>query len=109
MNNMEQEGVALLYTNDTSADVSSGDLVESGNRVFVAEVDIAVDESGTVLSEGVFELPATTSQAWTFGQQLYRDAVTGKLTSTAGANKSAGFAAAVKAADATTGWCKINA
>src|SRR3972149_1377858 len=46
---------------------------------------------------GVFELPKTTGQAWTLGQQLYWDPSTSKFTTTPGELTSYGAAAAAAA------------
>ena len=105
----KQEGTRLSYTNSTSTAISAGDVVAVGDRIGIALVDIAVDASGQLEMEGVFTLAKTTGQAWVVGMQLYWNATTAKVTSTAGSNKSAGVAAAIAASDAATGDVKINA
>ncbi|WP_217577334.1 DUF2190 family protein [Mesorhizobium sp. GbtcB19] len=111
MKNYIQPGNIIPWTNSDvtgAADVASGDGVVAGSLFGVAQGDIAVGDSGELAVTGVFELPKTTSQAWTFGQRLYWDAAGGKLTSTASSNKLVGVAIEATASDAAVGKARLS-
>lgn len=96
-------GEKMEYSNSGSA-ISSGDIVVIGERIGVADVDIAATTGvGTVSMEGVFTLPKATGQAWTQGQPLFYDSSAGKITSTGTANTKAGYAQTAAASGDTTG------
>lgn len=103
-----QEGKVIVYQNSGSA-ISSGDIVKIGNRIGVAEVDIeATDGSGSVEMEGVHNLPKTTGQAWSQGDELFYDSTAGKLTKTGSGNTPAGYAFEPAASGDTEGKCKLG-
>lgn len=106
--NLVRDGRILTWTNATSTDVESGDVIVIGDRIAVAEVDIAVDESGAVDTEGVRTLAKHTGEAFSQGDQLYWDETHEYLTATASGNTAAGFAAEDAGSSATTAECKIN-
>ena len=110
MINAKATGNTVRWTNGTSADVASGDVVVIGDRIGIAAGDIAADADGVLVVEGIFELPAAADETWDLGDQLYWDATAEELTETASGNTPAGFAAEDK--DVTTDTvadCKINA
>ena len=108
MDNFIQEGEVLEWTNTTTSDVASGDVVVIGDRIGVAVADIDVDDAGSLCVEGVFELDALTAATWDQGDVLYWHQTNLELTNIASANVVAGYAAAAKAALATVAKVKIN-
>ena len=77
-----QKGDVIDYTNGTAAKINAGDIVAIGNRIGIAGTDIAVGAVGTLVLEGVFEIPKATG-AITVGAELYLDG-DGKATATKG-------------------------
>lgn len=76
---------SFAWTNP-SADVSSGDLVAIGDRYAVVMVDIASNETGTVMTEGVFAFTRNETNSIAAGDLLYFDSATSvTVTATAGA------------------------
>jgi predicted RecA/RadA family phage recombinase len=69
MKNFIQKGNVLQYT--AGADVSSGDVVVSGDYVGIAVADIANGETGSVSIEGVYELAKEASLVVAQGDKLY--------------------------------------
>ncbi len=96
-----QDGEFLDYT--PGAAVAAGDVVVATDRVFVAPRAIAANTLGSVATRGVFRLLKTTAEAWTFGQRLYWNAGTSRVTTTVGTNKVIGYAAAAALAADTEG------
>lgn len=90
MKNFIQEGDRITWTNSGSA-VASGDPVIINGRAFVACVDIANGETGSLATEGVFEFPKETGKSFALVDDVFWDAVAGKCTS----DKDATAAAAV--------------
>lgn len=68
--NFVQSAGNLLWTNP-GADVSSGELVDIGERYAVALVDIASNATGTVKTDGVFEFLRSETNAITIGDPIY--------------------------------------
>lgn len=66
------EGHVMDYTPD--ADVSSGDIVEVGELVGVAKLDIASGEKGALALDGIFELAdaeiAETADSVSIGDEI---------------------------------------
>lgn len=107
MKNYIQPGNTLTAT--AAAAVASGDVVVHGATIGVASAAAAIGEDYAYATVGVFDLPKTTSQAWTLGQALYWDAATGKVTSLfAGGLPLVGTAAAGALSAATTGAVKLG-
>lgn len=100
MNNFKQTGDVIPFV--ASADLDSGDPVLIGSQLGVCSGDVASGETGQAELDGVFELPATTGETWTQGVDLYWNAGTSKLTSTAGSNKCVAFAWLPKGSDDET-------
>ena len=112
MENLIRQGETLTYTNSSEAKINAGDVVVIGALLGVAVTDIPAGGKGAVHLWGVYELPKTTSQAWTAGAKLTLVAATGKFsTGAASANGDfSGNAVAFEAAAsaATTGKVLIN-
>ena len=105
--NYIQEGNVLSYT--ATAAVASGAVVVIGKRIAIALADIAVGETGSITAEGVFAVAKLGTDVVGLGDLLYWDAANNRLTTTAGGNTAAGFAAAPAGAGVGTVNIKINA
>lgn len=70
--------------------------------VGVALENIEAGGTGTVTLEGVYDMPAGTSEAIDAGAAVYYDATNDVITATAGSNTPAGMAVAAKTASAST-------
>lgn len=75
--NYVQTGSVLDYSNDTGADIASGDVVVMGSLVGVAITDIADGELGAVSVEGVWRLPKVTTEDIGAGDYLTFDVSAG--------------------------------
>lgn len=106
--NKVQDGNVLTYTNGNVADISSGDLIEIGDRVAVALVDIPKLGTGEIAVTGVFSYAAENDTAWSLGDALYYDGTKLTKDDDTGANVAAGYAAAPKAQAAAVGLVKLN-
>jgi predicted RecA/RadA family phage recombinase len=102
-----QPGERINYSNSGSA-ITSGSVVVLGDRIGVAEVDIAATTgTGSVQLEGVFTLDKTTSQAWAQGDKLFWVTSTSKLSTTATGNIPAGYCFEAAGSSDTTGKIKL--
>lgn len=95
MKNFVNDGKTLLHT--AAANITSGSVVVIANMLAVAAVDIASGETGTVMLEGVFDLPKVDAATITVGQTLTWDVSAGKFDD----------AAATPATGDVTGACAI--
>lgn len=88
----------------------SGDFVVQGDVGGVAVTSGAIGDTVSVDTDGIFELPKATGQAWAVGNSLYWDATNKVFTTSAaaGANKRAGIAMSVNVNADVTGYVKIN-
>jgi len=73
MKNFVNEGKTMPYTNGGGATITSGSVVVIGAMLAVATVDIAPGETGTVATEGVFDLPKVNAAVIGQGQTLTWD------------------------------------
>lgn len=105
MKNYIQPGCTLSVP--APADTLSGAGVRVGLLFGVAVHDALNGEPLEITTEGVFELPKTSAQAWTVGVALYW---TGTLCTTAAGtgNIFIGVAAAVAANPSPTGTVRLN-
>jgi len=88
----------LQWTNSTESAVASGDVVALTDGIGIAVADIAVSAAGTLEVDGVHDLAADATTAFTFGQQLWWDPTAGKLYSAESTGRvPAGMAAEIKA------------
>ncbi|MFA7658777.1 MAG: DUF2190 family protein [Candidatus Gastranaerophilaceae bacterium] len=102
VNSFIQEGKSLDYTNSGSTTINYLDIVVETDRIFIANCTIVAGATGSVLTEGVFEFPAVTNAAFTFGQKLYYNATSGVITSMAAGNIYVGYAVEAKATETAT-------
>ena len=107
MDNYLQPGGRVTATNGSGSDAASGGVVVFGDTIRVALTAIANGASGEWAIEGVFTLPATTTDTWSDGDFVYWNATTGKCTSTMSTNVVAGIAIGAKTNGQTTAKIKI--
>ncbi|MBR2256549.1 MAG: DUF2190 family protein [Blautia sp.] len=94
--NYWQQGESLDYNNGSGAKIDANTILELGDVIGIAGTDIEDGETGSIHVKGVFELPKITG-AINQGQKVYWykssvDANSG-ITTTAGSNTPAGYAA----------------
>ena len=99
-----QPGDIIDWVNGTGVAVVSGKPVVIGKQqIGIALVDIASLATGSVATEGVFQLAKNTSQAVTQGQRLFWNAATSKVDNAATINTYfIGFAFAAQGSSDTT-------
>ncbi|WP_444907862.1 DUF2190 family protein [Microbulbifer sp. SSSA008] len=68
--NFVQDGRMLDYTNSTSADITSGQVVPVGAVLGVAMDDISVGEPGVIAIDGVFNVPKVSAAEINQGETL---------------------------------------
>jgi predicted RecA/RadA family phage recombinase len=71
MNNYLRSGETITWTNNTTEDVLSGEVVELPAIIGVASATIKPASTGVLRTEGVFVLPKTAGQAVAQGQKVY--------------------------------------
>jgi predicted RecA/RadA family phage recombinase len=100
---LKQYSAAAAYT--------PGEVLVVGERIGVVSGSkpIAIGDDYTLLISGTFEIDAASADSWSDGDILYWDATGNELTDTASSHKSAGIAAADKAAAATVALVDLNA
>lgn len=104
-----QEGKIINFQNSTAGKISYGDVVVLTDRVGVASVDIPAGSLGAVQLEGVFEVAAETSAAFTVGETVYWDAANKRVTATKPASNAitAGMVVEPKAAADAAAFIKL--
>jgi predicted RecA/RadA family phage recombinase len=102
--NYIQEGDTITYTNAGAAITSDAVVIVGNRQCSVALVNIsATTGSGSVMTEGVFELPKNTSDAVVQGQKLWWDATAGEVINAPAINAYfIGYAIGAELAAATT-------
>jgi predicted RecA/RadA family phage recombinase len=108
MKNFISAGNTLTIT--AGADFPSGSVVVVGAAIGIATADIASGAEGTLLLEGVFDIPKAPSQAWTVGAAVYWDGPQARATTQAEDNALLGIAvqAVGSGAGETTGRVRLN-
>ncbi|WP_434340190.1 DUF2190 family protein [Motilimonas cestriensis] len=107
MKNYQQDGNTTTWLNDTGAAVVSGELVIVGDLAGVAVKNIAIGESGTLITTGVVTLPKVTANDIAHGVTVYATSA-GNITTTASGNKLAGKAWTAAAAGTDAVDVKLN-
>lgn len=107
MKNFVQKGSTLSLV--AAAALVAGQPMLVGKIFGVAVSDVAAGAEGEFETQGVFELPALSSDTAAVGAVLYWDNTNKRLTTTATANTRVGVAVAAKAADAATATIKLDA
>lgn len=97
MNTYIGTGHRQSYTNATSTDIESGDVVVLEDSIGVAVTDIAAGGgTGEIEVSGEHTLPANNTATWNQGAQLYWDASPGEIVASSSGNTPAGFAVTAK-------------
>lgn len=107
MRNHVQPG-RILTAIAPAGGVTSGAGVLIGALFGVASTSAAQGEEFELLTEGVFELPKVSAQAWTFGALLYWDTTTKLVTNVSIGNTKIGCAAADAANPTDVGRVLLN-
>jgi predicted RecA/RadA family phage recombinase len=89
--------------------VTSGLVVILGSLIGVSSVTAPEGEMVAIQTEGVYDLPKTSAQAWTVGAKIYWDATNKVATTTATSNTLIGIAVAAAANPSASGWVKLGA
>jgi predicted RecA/RadA family phage recombinase len=66
-----QKGVSIDYKNTTEATIPAETIVDLGSRVGIAGTDILPGEVGSLVTEGVFEVPKEADSEILIGVQVY--------------------------------------
>jgi predicted RecA/RadA family phage recombinase len=93
-----------IYTNDSTAAISAGDVVVIGDKCAYAMKDIAAGATGPVGWNPSVNLPKATGEgsAIAQGTSVFWDADAGVVTATEGSNTALGFADAAAGDNAAT-------
>ncbi len=83
-----QKGSSIDYTNNGTAVIKTGDIVNLVTRIGVAATDIAVGAVGAVAVSGVFSAPKA-AEAVTVGAALYYDTSADNITTVASTGSDA--------------------
>lgn len=102
MINYVQKGERIDYVNSSDSTINYGDVVAGKDRIYVAAEEIAVGATGAVYAQGVFEFLTADTSEIKFGEKLYYNTSSSKVTATSTDNIFAGYSAqAVAAASGT--------
>ena len=107
MKNFVKPGKCIKWTNDTGADIPSGQAVTIGDIVVVTTGIIKAGAQGEVLTEGVCRLSKLAGEAFGFGVKLYWDNTNKRLTTTASTHKAIGFCAEIELSASTSAEVKL--
>lgn len=106
MKNYVQQGDTLTLTAPYA--VNSGDAVLVGKIFAVAVASVASGADGEFVAEGVFDLPALSTDTPAQGAVLYWDNTNKRLTTTATSNTRVGVATVAKANGVSTVRIKLD-
>jgi predicted RecA/RadA family phage recombinase len=106
MKNFVQPGRTVTVT--APADVASGSIVIVGSLFGVAFANAVSGAAVEIGTEGVFELPKTSAQAWAEGAKVYWDGTAKEATTTVSGNTLIGHAVAVAANPSATGKVRLS-
>lgn len=101
-----KEGEVIDYT--AAADIAVGDVVPMVNGCGVALAAIANGATGSVLIDGVGDIPSDTGAAWVVGDLIYWDDTANVGTKTSTSNVALGFAVQAKASAGTSARVKLQ-
>lgn len=77
-----QNGNTINYTNGGSSDIGYLDVIDLTARIVIAADKIAVGATGSVSTEGVFEIPADNTKSFAVGAAVYWDGTKATDTNT---------------------------
>jgi predicted RecA/RadA family phage recombinase len=104
MKNKIQDGSNLTVT--AAANITSGDGVRMGMLFGVAQATVLSGADVVLATEGVFELPKLSAQAWTVGQAIFWTGT--QCTTVTTGNLFIGVATAVAVNPSATGLVRLN-
>jgi predicted RecA/RadA family phage recombinase len=107
MRSFRKDGARQRHT-ASGADISSGDAVVVGNRVYFATADIEDGSTGELCTEGVVEYDKVSAQAWVKGDEIFYDSSADKLTTVGAGNVRAGYADEAAANPSSSGKVKLS-
>jgi len=93
-------GVELVFT--AGANLTAGQGLLSGDAFGVVKASVLTGQSATLQVLGTFVLPKVSGDSIALHQRVYWDAGAGKVTTTAGGNRSAGVATAAAGVGVTS-------
>ena len=102
-----QRGESLDYSNKTDAVIPANTIIDLPSVIGVAGTDIEPGAVGSILVEGIFEIPKDAETAIEMGAAVFFDG-TKIVDKTGDGCVPAGYAAAPAVASATTVLVKIN-
>lgn len=108
MKNFIQPGNAIDIVVPAGGVVSGRPFI-AGSLVGISAVTAAEGGDATIHTEGVYELPKVSAQAWTLGAKVYWDATNSNCTTTSSGNALLGFAARPAANPSAMGVVKLGA
>jgi predicted RecA/RadA family phage recombinase len=88
--------------------VTSGLPIMLGALFGVCQNAAKEGEDLVVITQGVFDLPKTSAQAWTVGQKVYWDSTNAVVSSTATGNTLIGVAIEVASNPSSIGRVRLN-
>ena len=107
MKNFVMDGRVVTVPAPTGG-VSAGAGVKVGDLFGVAQMIAAEAAPVAIVTEGVFDLPKVSAQAWAVGAKVYWDDTAKTTTTTASGNKLIGAAVAAAANPSATGRVLLN-
>lgn len=99
---IKQEGAFRIQYTPGSA-VTAGDVIVVGDLVGIATQDIAANELGSLVIDGVISVVKPNDEAWTVGLKVYYKSSTKVFTTVASGNTFAGLTGKAAAETATSG------
>jgi predicted RecA/RadA family phage recombinase len=107
MKNFVQDGDVLTVT--APAAVVSGQFILIGTALYgFCTTDAANGAQVEILTEGVFDVPKVSAQAWAVGDKIYWDNTAKLFTTVLTSNTYVGVAVAVAANPTSTGRIRLN-
>lgn len=106
MINRIKDGEILQHT--PASAVVSGQPIALVNRVGIAMQDIAANETGAVLMEGVVQVNKVSAQAWLQGEPIFWDPIASLFTNVGTANIIAGYADQAASNPSSTGLLNLE-
>ncbi len=103
-----QKGKTIDYKNASEAEIGYNDVIPATTRICIAGENIAVGATGSVHTDGIYELPAVNDAAFAVGDKLFWDSTAGKLCKVELNNTPAGWCTEPKALAGTLAKVKID-
>ena len=103
-----KDGKSIDYANKGEAIIHYGDVVKLKSVIGVAAHDIDVNETGTVMITGVYELPAESSETLEVGEKVFWVSGNKVSKTNGGSDPVAGILVEAKASTVATALVKIG-